>query len=598
VQTITFYSYKGGTGRTLLVANAAKYLARLGQRVFALDLDLEAPGLHYKFRLDSTDEHPPIRNGVVDYLYAFCKTREIPTSLREYTVTLAGNEGSDGSLVLMPAGNVPSADYWRRLAQINWYDLFFSENPQGIPLFLELKERIRREFSPDFLLVDARTGITEIGGVATTVLPDQVVCLLLKNRENLEGAREVLRGIRRAARLADQQPVGIVPVLARIPGLRQHSRSHFERQLVEEVKAFLCREASDSCAPLDIGEILTLHTEEDLQLEESLRVGGKKPVDESPLLRDYLRLFSRIIPKELVEPHLDKLIQHSLKNMISEPDRVQSELEALVSFCPHPTSYIELLKYYRLRNAGATLMLKTASQYWELSGDSANPLLWEVVQQHLQSGMRIGERRRDTIPAEFIEAVWGSAGADHVDVGLMLAELFFSSSQPDKGVETIERLLGNTEPSERAVALAVQRLVDAERPEAAAAIIQRYREQLSASTAFQMAWAQFATRTRDSESGKQLLESKHFRPAKLQSEDPMAYVRLMQLVGDKEEVDASLQSSLEHALRRGHISEQLMEVGRLFAELGKEEEFKERVRKLLPEREVDRLIRHGFPFFR
>ena len=39
MQTITFfffYSYNGGTGRTLAVANAAKHLVRLGQKVFAM----------------------------------------------------------------------------------------------------------------------------------------------------------------------------------------------------------------------------------------------------------------------------------------------------------------------------------------------------------------------------------------------------------------------------------------------------------------------------------------------------------------------------------------------------------------------------------
>ena len=53
MRTITFYSYKGGVGRSLLVANTAKYLSILGKSVFALDLDLEAPGLHYKFELGS-----------------------------------------------------------------------------------------------------------------------------------------------------------------------------------------------------------------------------------------------------------------------------------------------------------------------------------------------------------------------------------------------------------------------------------------------------------------------------------------------------------------------------------------------------------------
>ena len=48
METIAFYSYKGGVGRSLLVANAARFLGMLGKRVVALDLDIEAPGLHYK----------------------------------------------------------------------------------------------------------------------------------------------------------------------------------------------------------------------------------------------------------------------------------------------------------------------------------------------------------------------------------------------------------------------------------------------------------------------------------------------------------------------------------------------------------------------
>ena len=44
METIAFYSYKGGVGRSLLVANAARFLGMLGKRVVALDLDFEAPG--------------------------------------------------------------------------------------------------------------------------------------------------------------------------------------------------------------------------------------------------------------------------------------------------------------------------------------------------------------------------------------------------------------------------------------------------------------------------------------------------------------------------------------------------------------------------
>ena len=59
--TITFYSYKGGVGRTLTLANLGRLLTQLRKRVFVLDLDLEAPGLHYKFGIEPT-------SGVLDCL--------------------------------------------------------------------------------------------------------------------------------------------------------------------------------------------------------------------------------------------------------------------------------------------------------------------------------------------------------------------------------------------------------------------------------------------------------------------------------------------------------------------------------------------------
>lgn len=43
---ITFYSYKGGTGRSMALANVAWVLAAAGSRVLAIDWDFEAPGLH------------------------------------------------------------------------------------------------------------------------------------------------------------------------------------------------------------------------------------------------------------------------------------------------------------------------------------------------------------------------------------------------------------------------------------------------------------------------------------------------------------------------------------------------------------------------
>ena len=46
---ITFYSWKGGVGRTMALANTAVQLARAGRSVLMIDWDLEAPGLDQYF---------------------------------------------------------------------------------------------------------------------------------------------------------------------------------------------------------------------------------------------------------------------------------------------------------------------------------------------------------------------------------------------------------------------------------------------------------------------------------------------------------------------------------------------------------------------
>jgi MinD-like ATPase involved in chromosome partitioning or flagellar assembly len=43
-EVITFYSYKGGVGRTMALANVALWLSQAGYRTLVVDWDLEAPG--------------------------------------------------------------------------------------------------------------------------------------------------------------------------------------------------------------------------------------------------------------------------------------------------------------------------------------------------------------------------------------------------------------------------------------------------------------------------------------------------------------------------------------------------------------------------
>ena len=67
-QIVTFYSYKGGTGRTMALANVSWILASNGKRVLTVDWDLESPGLHkffHPFLDESTVSATP---GVIDII--------------------------------------------------------------------------------------------------------------------------------------------------------------------------------------------------------------------------------------------------------------------------------------------------------------------------------------------------------------------------------------------------------------------------------------------------------------------------------------------------------------------------------------------------
>ena len=293
METITFYSYKGGVGRTLALANIAIYLSRFGKNVCIMDFDLEAPGLHYKFpQLVKTID---IRKGLVDYIYEFTHNKVILESLDEYTLELVHPTKSQGEIRLIPAGDVLSADYWRKLAAINWHKLFYEEYSEGIPFFLELKERIRKKFNPDFLLIDSRTGVTEMSGLCTSILSDKVVFLIVNNRENIEGARQILRSVQTVERLPGQKPIGVTFALTRIPFPEEERDEEIEQQIVKEIQDFLNEPVEDLERQLDIPDICILHSDRELELSESLRINQEGGTKETPLLRDYLRLFSKII---------------------------------------------------------------------------------------------------------------------------------------------------------------------------------------------------------------------------------------------------------------------------------------------------------------
>lgn len=215
MKTITFYSYKGGSGRSLTVTNAALYLQRLDFSVVVIDFDLEAPGLHYKLTFEPDVTHLDVKRGLVDYIYEYVSEGRVPDRITDFAIDLQYKLGAN--IVLIPAGAAPSPEYWDKLAHINWHELFFEEHSQGVHLFFDFKNKLIEEYNPDFILIDARTGITETGGVATSLLADRIICLVSASLENLEGARTVLQNVNRSRRGYQFPPSEITIAVSRLP---------------------------------------------------------------------------------------------------------------------------------------------------------------------------------------------------------------------------------------------------------------------------------------------------------------------------------------------------------------------------------------------
>lgn len=185
----TFYSYKGGVGRTMALTNVAALLSEMGRRVLVVDFDLEAPGI------PSYDPFTEARGkpGLVDYIHHYLETNEAP-SVADYITrcTVAG----DSSIWVMPAGDNTSSEYSERFATIDWGHLY--EERQGFVLIEDLKNQWA-EFEGagfDYVLVDSRTGNTDISGICTRQLPDLVVILFVPTRQNIVGLRPIVKLIR------------------------------------------------------------------------------------------------------------------------------------------------------------------------------------------------------------------------------------------------------------------------------------------------------------------------------------------------------------------------------------------------------------------
>jgi eukaryotic-like serine/threonine-protein kinase len=235
-EVVTFYSYKGGAGRSMALSNIALLLARRQQAsvpVLMIDWDLEAPGLHHYF--GQHEERP----GVLEFFEA-CRARlddldgadtarddaalahQVLAAVDWQDYVVRVDQGCP--LYLMRAGRF-DAGYRERLARMHWEGLF-----DACPaLFRIFGAGLAQHFR--YVLVDSRSGRSDSAGICTTLLPDKLVAQFTPNRQSLEGVEaQVARATDyRRSHEAEQRPLLVYPLPARIEMGDAEQRAQWRR---------------------------------------------------------------------------------------------------------------------------------------------------------------------------------------------------------------------------------------------------------------------------------------------------------------------------------------------------------------------------------
>jgi hypothetical protein len=228
----TFYSYKGGVGRSLALLNTAYDLVSRGRHVLIIDMDLEAPGLsgflqRHGELLPAVGPHPQdilsLLSLALDAVRRNVSATDLPPisnfirSVRpEKLSSLDPKFGKLGRLDVI--GAEQNDRYLDRLTNLGLKDIDQNQivavsallshycKAQRFPVHpLGLEAPCPAVETPyDYVLIDSRTGFTEVGGLCLGPWADRLVVITGLNDQNVTGTKEFLRVVGLGARAPEE----------------------------------------------------------------------------------------------------------------------------------------------------------------------------------------------------------------------------------------------------------------------------------------------------------------------------------------------------------------------------------------------------------
>ncbi len=355
-QIITFYSYKGGTGRSMALANVAWILASNGHRVLVIDWDLEAPGLHRYFQPFIVDADLVETDGLIDYMWSTTNAimsapeterssdRTLP-NLLDYRLRVDWPFDGKGYIDFIPAGR-QGDNYPQRVNGFDWEN--FYERLGGGRVLNAVRQQLREAYN--YVLIDSRTGVSDTSGICTVQMPDAVVGLFTLNNQSIEGVAAVLESAIALRAEGREGPLTVFPVMSRVEDGEQHKLEASRIRAREVFSRFLPETARG--AVREYWDDVEIPYKKFYAYEEVLATFGDEAGalgSRSSLLNAIERLTRRVTGIDRIAmPEVDRAIRQEILSKYANPDAPTKERDEPAPVAkdagkPPPSELAELL---------------------------------------------------------------------------------------------------------------------------------------------------------------------------------------------------------------------------------------------------------------
>ncbi len=312
-------------------------------------------------------------------------------------------------------------------------------------------------------------------------------------------------------------------------------------------------------------------------MSETLRLGQEGVTTDTPLFQDYLKLFSTIIPDNVVSPHLDRVTDGILTShkLLDDPDRAQRELESIVLMYLHPKGLEKLINFYILRNERVSTILITFHELWKLGID--DPKLLTRYASYFKQHPRLEDPRFELA---IIEKYLTLKPSDRMVIKEQLAATYARYGNSKMALNCYLQLIDEVKEKVELISRVLDICIKEKSYEDATILFEKYSDIIRSEKILQLKTLELLSATDRLDELTELLLD-HTNQVELMQKNPILYRRIMDQVGMIEEARKGVRNKLQDILETDFSISNLIEIGVLFEVFDISNEFKDNISRLV-----------------